>query len=251
MVQFVQEIHCGHCGFTHPTVADVRKCAAGPARPSTGNVTAPRPVSERQLDYIRKLHGDATYASKLTVEQASAYIKRLKRNKGNGVTTREPAVSQTASTPAAPPPPAPRRPKIELKVPKPMLESVPDGYYAVQLDATKPTIFFRVSRPKSGRFKGALKVQTQHSENYELYAVIWPSGQVSAYESRWQDELTILAIDYNSASISYGQKIGRCMRCNKELTDERSRWYGIGPECEQVWPHIINLVNDKKGVFQL
>lgn len=48
----------------------------------------------------------------------------------------------------------------------------------------------------------------------------------------------------------YATFMGRCARCGAGLIDDRSRWYGIGPECEKNWPEYMNLVNDEQGVFQ-
>lgn len=40
-----------------------------------------------------------------------------------------------------------------------------------------------------------------------------------------------IAVDPISASKRYGQEIGSCGMCNKVLTDERSRAFGLGPKC--------------------
>jgi hypothetical protein len=40
-----------------------------------------------------------------------------------------------------------------------------------------------------------------------------------------------------------------CSKCGKKLTHGRSRYYGIGPECEEFWPEVINFINETKGVY--
>jgi hypothetical protein len=43
--------------------------------------------------------------------------------------------------------------------------------------------------------------------------------------------LAAILVDPDGARRLYGQEIGRCARCNRTLTDETSRAYGMGPEC--------------------
>lgn len=43
--------------------------------------------------------------------------------------------------------------------------------------------------------------------------------------------LAAILVDVDGARRLYGQEIGRCARCNRTLTDETSRAYGMGPEC--------------------
>lgn len=136
-----------------------------------------------------------------------------------------------------------------LATPIEMIKSMRDGRYAVRPDSSTPYTFVRVSRPKSGRMKGALKIQTQHSEAYKDCIVIWPSGRVSVYDRRVDSSLLLIVVDPVTATRAYGQELGRCCRCGRELTDERSRYYGIGPECEEHWPEIINTVDEERGAY--
>jgi hypothetical protein len=135
------------------------------------------------------------------------------------------------------------------KIPIQMLHDLKDGYYAARQSAEDDWNFFMVSRPKSNKYRGTIKIQTQHGPNYKLALVVWPNDAVTLYQPRIENDLLLVSVDPNGCGIQYAEIIGRCMRCNLDLTDPRSRWYGIGPDCEKVWPHIIDIVNDRKGVF--
>jgi hypothetical protein len=56
-------------------------------------------------------------------------------------------------------------------------------------------------------------------------------------------------VDPNGCALSYAEVLGHCCKCGKELTDPRSRWYGIGPDCEKRNANHIRLVDESKGVF--
>lgn len=232
-------ITCGRCHNTHTSVQQVRDCYAG-ITASVAAATAPvkevRRITDPQMKFIKDLGGDLSRAYRMNTKQASDYITQLKKDRGKSPVTQHPATT------------APNR--RMTKVPIAMLQSVPDGRYAVRQDSNHPYTFFRISRPKTGKYSGSLKIQTQHGEDYDLMMSVWPSGSVTVYDKRWEDDLLLVCVDPNGAGIAYGHEIGRCMRCGKELTDERSRYYGIGPECEKIRPDIIALVNAEKGVFQ-
>lgn len=184
-------------------------------------------ITLNQLNYIKRLGGDETYASTLTKKQASAYIDKLQS--GDPVT-------QTSRPQEDP----------RLAMLKELMVSIPSGYYAVEADEDVSTKFLRVSRPKVGtkRYGGSIKIQTQHGPRLEVAASIWPSGQFSVYDRRVVDMLMLLVVDYQGSALRYARKIGKCCRCNSPLTDERSRHYGIGPECETVFPWIIERVDE-------
>jgi uncharacterized protein DUF6011 len=140
--------------------------------------------------------------------------------------------------------------EVQTKIPMDMLTQVEDGYYAgPQLAAHLPTWFFRVSRPKKGQFKDCLKIQTQHAWRLSMCMVVWPSGRITWYNRQPENELMMVAIDPKGSAIRYGQELGHCCRCNTELTDNRSRYYGIGPDCEEHWPWVIDQVDTTKGQY--
>lgn len=241
----------------HTTSAEARACwAASRATPPPPPVVPFPPPQDRvdlyghtsvihktssptqpQLDYIKKLGGNPTWAARnCNREQAAKYIDRLK--------------SGAVQTPT----PAPREKRVfELtnrqKMLVQLLDQVPDGRYAVQPDETVPLTFIRISRPKKGQYGGTIKVQTQHSDDLILRWVYWPSGRVSEYERSIEEKLLLVCVDSRRAATTYGRELGQCCCCGKTLTDERSRYYGIGPECEKKWPWIIQLVNERDGEY--
>ena len=154
---------------------------------------------------------------------------------------------RTQQTPAAP--------AWELKTPRAMIEAMRDGYYAVSPEGGNDFdshVFIRVSRPKRGRNNGCLVIQTQHSDNLHPFLVIYPSGRALLYQRKDRVDMSLLMIaaDPYTPAIQYSKLHKVCCRCHKKLTDERSRWYGIGPECEGYWPEIINTINNSdRGPF--
>lgn len=237
-------IKCGKCGKYHDSVTEVRACHDGTLQtrqePATGGVQVVYVDAEptgKQLWKIKNLGGQAT--PNMTRLQASELIEELLGRKEKPVP--EPQVQPAVDRHGYP---------TTTKVPMTFLQALPDGRYAVQMDSTVPHTFFMVTRPKSGRFAGTIKIQTQHGENFELCMVIWPKGNLTFYRAGYEDDLLLLVVDPTGAKTTYGQIKKRCGQCGKELTDPRSRWYGIGPECEKRNEGIIIAVNETKGVFQ-
>lgn len=224
----------------HESVYEAKVChgLVEPVAPtSTSQV---RYATPRQLGFIQHLGGDKAFASTLSVEEASEYIANLKRG---------PSASKVGTlvrpAPTPPPPPAPRHQPYESKVPLAMFDMVPDGYFAWRPDETADLKFIRISRRKSGKLNGARIVQTQHSDLLSLRWALWPSGKVSVYMPSVEDTIIGVIIDHKTAARTYAKEMGRCARCNKHLTDERSRHYSIGPECEKFWFWMIEEVDDE------
>jgi DNA-directed RNA polymerase subunit RPC12/RpoP len=140
-----------------------------------------------------------------------------------------------------------------LRTPEPMVNNIKDGRYAVRADSNQPFVFVRVKRPKTGKKNGCLVVQTQHSDWYRDELTIYPSGRIWCPQPHQIDmPLLLVAADPMTGAMNYGMELGVCSRCGRELTDERSRWYGIGPECEHHWPEIIARVDsDNNGPWYL
>lgn len=142
-------------------------------------------------------------------------------------------------------------------LPKRMLDRIDEGRYAVLNDDGNQWIFLRVSRPKSGKERGCTKIQTQHSDSLVTQLLIASDGRIikrrhsRVHGTHLKDILVQLFATQRQAAMEYGQRIERCCRCGRELTDNRSAWYGIGPECEEHWPWIIDLVHDTKGAYQV
>jgi len=144
----------------------------------------------------------------------------------------------------------------KTKVPLDMLQKAGDGYFAVRLDANRPHTFFRLNtiKPIAGvRRKlpiGTFTVETLHGDNRRWMLTIFPNGNVKEYDLSKEDELLMVCVDPNGGRIEYGIEIGSCGICGKTLTDERSRWYGIGPDCEKRNGILISIVENKYGPWR-
>lgn len=137
----------------------------------------------------------------------------------------------------------------ESKIPLMMLEVIPSGYYAVRPDSETPYEFMRLARPNYGKRKGMTLVQTQHSEQL-VTRWVWnpqtdPRFQVNIYSSTIEDKILLMIANARSAGRAYAKEIGRCQFCGKKLTDERSRWYGFGPECEKRAESLKDEIDDE------
>lgn len=202
----------------------------------------PGSMTPRQRRYLKDLGASELdlhhEGFELSINQASHLIDTLK--KGPAVTT--PTHEHQ--------PPAPPVEDSRITMLKALIGVVPPGYYAVHpIDSENEEdyTFFRLSIPKSGVYKGCTKVQTQHSDDLIDRVYIWPSGRWTVKSNAVLDDLLLLVTDHHTAARKYAEKIGRCMRCNKALTDDRSRHYGIGPDCEQVWTWVIPTVDEELG----
>lgn len=127
---------------------------------------------------------------------------------------------------------------------KALFPQLPKGYYAVRADESDPYQFIRVSFPTYGMYRGWQKIQSQHGDRLEDGVMIDPRGYVHVNRSRTLDSGLMVVADPIGAAIRYALEIGNCCRCNATLTDERSRHYGIGPECEIAWPGVIERVDE-------
>lgn len=96
------------------------------------------------------------------------------------------------------------------------------GYYALSEEQTGDKIrFFRVERPAKGKWAGKTFIKEQGGS--EFYPVE-PKGRGYAY-------LTLIAEDPQAAGMLYAEKLDKCTRCNRTLTDPESRAAGMGPDC--------------------
>lgn len=216
---------------SHSTVAESRRCwsnvqsAPRPASPPVSPPVSVRRVSENQLNLIERLNGDVIHAYKLTFNEADALIKRLLQEQEGK--KKEKKVD----------------PKLTMVTG--MLKGIPDGNYAAQAEEGDRIDFLRITRPDKGKFKGALKVQSRHSDTLRTDAVLWPSGIWSVYYSYVVDALLMVVADRRGCMRLFAKELGQCCICGKSLTDERSRHYGIGPECEKDHPEIIEEVDNE------
>lgn len=238
-----------------------------PKAPAEHAVKALAPT-EAQLSYVAGLGGSRPDAELLSRNSCSALIDDLRRGRGPKLPPPGTPLDDAAWEPFPemvrylldnPPEekeesdlPVIAVAKRETKVPLELLDKVPDGYYATQLEEGAPVVFLRVSRPTRGKLAGALKVQQQQGTGIGIRLVdgmvVWPplsSGRrrVDIYRVSLEEAILLLIIDYHGAARLYAKERRQCARCNADLTDARSRKYGIGPECEKHWPWMIDAVD--------
>ena len=155
----------------------------------------------------------------------------------------------------ATPPVQPQAPKT--KVPLDMLKSVGSGYFAVRLDANQVHTFFvltEIKEIKNVKRKlpiGTFTVETLHGDRKKWVLTIFPDGTVREYDLSREKELLLVCVDPNGGKIEFGIQRERCGQCGKGLTDDRSRWYGIGPDCEKRHGNIISIVDEKYGPYRV
>lgn len=210
-----------------------------PARPATGPLAT---ATEAQVNYIEGLGGDVTHAAKMTRGEASDYITLLKTTKG--VPAPIPAEEEEK--------PLPDNGGMDYDMLSLFQEK---GYFAVRLEANDAYIFFYVSRPKNGKYKGTIKVQQQHGSGFGMrhslvYVAYDDSKKVYTYKSHLKDHVMIAITNQAQAMRDYAEQARRCCRCNAELTDARSLYYGIGPECEKSNLGLIEDIGLAKGFFE-
>lgn len=216
----------------HDHVSEVRLCYGGKSSSIAGPFVAsaaapPAPAatlpkvgagsSTRQHRYIADLGGDVARAKKMTWDEAHEYINELE--------------SQRKTTRRNPVEDDPR-----FKMVTGMIDRIPDGYYATAADGEGGHVdFVRVTRTVKSTRKfpaGTLKIQTQHSDLWKVAMVKWPNGNWSTWDRRVLDSMMLVISDHKTCARRYGIELQHCQKCNKQLTDDRSRHYLIGPECE-------------------
>lgn len=265
---------CGK-GHAHPSVADVRACygLGSGARVAPAPVPAPSAVTgrtdrhvvfteseptPRQVSTIARLGG--VLPSGCTRGQASSIIGQL-YEKAKAKETR-------VSTPTTSPYYGVSSYAKEFPFPASLIYALvqnserDQARFAVSRSGSDADdlVFLRVSliKPyKSGKrraYQGCVKIQTQHSDDLIDRFVIDPNGKYRSESTTMGADtmagiLASVVVDPRGAAARYGRAKEQCCVCGKTLTDERSRWYGIGPDCETRWPEIIVESDDDRGAF--
>lgn len=144
---------------------------------------------------------------------------------------------------------APPANRTRTIIPQMILDTIPNGRYACREDENDEYMFIRVSRPNKGQYQGCLKVQTQHGEDYKLALIVDVTGSLYWHNLLAEPALLMAALSPARQAREYALVIGRCCSCGKELTDPRSRWYGIGPECEKNNEEYMEWVTEQEGPY--
>jgi Family of unknown function (DUF6011) len=108
-------------------------------------------------------------------------------------------------------------------------QKVPAANYALRRIETvngvpteKEWHFFRVSRPKSGKWDGWTFLVELHGDI-----------ETKITGDMFQGVLSAIARDPKHFAIQFGKRTGICSICGKKLTDPKSVKKGIGPICEK------------------
>jgi len=156
------------------------------------------------------------------------------------------------------PPPRPALPSKPEPLDERMVKRIPDGRYAVENNDCTQICFLRVRtypQTAKNKLRGATVVQSKSADRWNNEYVYWPSGRIQTGHSGYLHgteipELLIQVIaNPQEAALTYSKHYDECTRCGIDLTDKRSRFYGIGPECEKHRPDVINYVHSIKGEF--
>jgi hypothetical protein len=122
----------------------------------------------------------------------------------------------------------PKRPEDRTRAPRESepWPDVPAGRYALRdiEGAVSNPAFYKVDRPEDGKWAGYTFLSEQSGENR------LPIRDAASKRAI----LTAIAVDPAEAMKLYGQELGHCGRCGRELTDDTSRSFGIGPDCREI-----------------
>lgn len=226
-------IICGKCQRIHTSVAQVHACHFPMHRTTSWRDGQP---SKKQLWKIKELSKQKHYlvnTKPLTAGDASDLITQL-------IKMETPTMNET--------------PLIPLN----MLRMIRFGRYAVPNNDQTEMIFLRVAETKGKNSilpVGSVKVQTKHAETWQDRLVVKPDGKVYRQDHslikgmKLADILIAVLSDQTTAAMEYAIRKDECARCGVELTDDKSRFFGLGPDCQKDWPHMVGMVIERKGEY--
>ena len=168
-------------------------------------------ATDRQIDYLRSLLQERDWDADTLAREAGMVAEYMVPGLGlEWMVAKSMASAAIRHLKVCPRKAAP---KDDLETPE-----VEDGSYALEFDGQLR--FFHVRSPKNGRWVGYTFVEEKAGP--EEYAV--------RDRARRQRILEAIAADPDALA-RYGQELGICGRCHRELTDEVSRAAGLGPIC--------------------
>jgi hypothetical protein len=227
---------CGNCKGYHPTLADVKACCLGTApthldqpldwdgydqapTPTEASFEAQRtaavakgnPATAKQASFIDSLLAERDHEFKTAVDIVKA--EALKDRKVASA-----LIQHLLTLPKL-------TGKVTTTVEPTLYALVPAGHYAVDsATGNNDTDFYRVDKPTDGRWAGRTFVKR----------VIGGKADTPVRGKEAEAALNrIVDAGVQEAALRYGKEIGRCCKCNRHLTDETSRAYGMGPDCRQ------------------
>jgi SWI/SNF-related matrix-associated actin-dependent regulator 1 of chromatin subfamily A len=200
--------------------AEDRVCRIGQTRP----VLIKRLVSDHPVDRsLQKVLVKKIELIRATIEKATETDQSA-----IPATAIDRAVEIAKAAPTVDPP----KPREVLRLD---LGTLPESFYAVG----DPTHFFKVSRPTEGEHAGRSFLWQQMGDERVLLGSIERDGEIrtrnGSTDTGVRNVLQRILFDPKSAAIRYGQEIGVCADCGRQLTNEESRKAGIGPVCAHKW----------------
>jgi len=171
-------------------------------------LTGPDAPTTKQVDFYRSL----VLGKQMSDEQRDYLAKMISSYNRRAMTT---LISWLVTLPWTPRP-----------VAAPKVQSVPtlikEGRYAVER-VPGDLRFYEIRQPKDGKWAGYTFVSQLSGEN-----------RIPMRDKQERDTVfALIAKDVLGSLRLYGQKIGRCGHCRKQLTDAVSRDFGIGPVCRK------------------
>lgn len=208
---------CGNCKTDHKTVAEVRACYAGGKGTATLAIPA-RP--NRYAGVCSECSGPVPAETGILAGKPGAWTVSHKPG--------ECPEAQAAETFPEDSPLSAHREyakgiNASLRTRAATYPEVPQGYYATRSATGKNDLdFWRVDRPEKGSWIGRTFV----------HRVIGGHSDTSVRGATALDAVrAIVALGIEESGNLYADKIGRCKKCNRHLTDEVSRSRRMGPDC--------------------
>ncbi len=193
-------------------------------------VVDPLAATQKQIDYFKAL----VAGKELTDQQRTDFMTAMPNlNKRAMTQTIQwliplPWKALTPQFPPMPIVPGPA-PVIGLKTQGPVwngrhvANGIAQGYYAVVDPADQVLKFYQVRRPTQGKWTGYVFISQVSGDN-----------KLPMRDPRERERIfTEIQKDVTEALKRFGQAIGQCGHCRKQLTDQVSRQFGIGPVCRK------------------
>lgn len=213
-------------------------------------------MSLAQQGYIKNLC-DEKFAriegNLVSMNQASSIISTLMGMETVPPSRRDLSTEKPWYSGSSPAQPAPADDQVEY-LEYNVLNMIPDGRYAVTSDDGKQTVFMRlVTHKPTSRGSERRRVQQKSSDKWLTRQTYSKSGHNFGinriHGTVIADLLTQIMMDKAGCSDRYGDRYSECVRCGRELTDDKSRYYRLGSECISYRPDLVDYVDNKYGVW--
>lgn len=228
-------VKCGKCSqwqrpVYHADREEVRACYAGtlakPAAvaPRPGTRSAARvehPATDRQIDYLKDLAAKRDY-SKASVD-TKTIVEHVLGGGALSYRNARRALDEMVIMPAKPreEQPSGEGGSVYVELAE-LLEKVPNGGYAVELEGKTHFYVVKNAKTPAGR-----KFRTVRERASDTLHKMYKNQQVAALRA-------VLEVGLEEARMTYSTRLGACWKCCRSLTDDTGnpyRVYGLGPDC--------------------